>query len=93
MRQQAIISAAAVTAGGVGVLVVIFSICLCEKKIYFWLFPRRLIEHNDSELRSGVTAQITARRGNMFVTKHEYISPEISLKLQNRNRILWLVLS
>ena len=25
----------------------------------------------------------------MFVTKHEYISEDISLRLENRNRILW----
>ena len=79
MRHQAIISAAAATCGGVGDF---HHFCLREKYIS-GCSPPPDTTHNE-----GVEPQITARRGNMFVTKHEYISGEISLRQENRNNIL-----
>ena len=72
MRQQAIISAAAASGGGGGDDFP--NLCLREKYISD-CFPAWY----NTMIQSGVVAQITASRGNMFVTKQENIS-EVSLR-------------
>ena len=75
MRQQAIISAAAASGGGGDFL----NLCLREKYISGWVSPPDTMIQ---KWRGGSGGRnYSHQRGNMFVTKHQHISEDISLRL------------